>query len=436
MIAPGVGTGILQFGTSTGQQEEVQRSFVTWQLSASTSGESNVLGSARNAELVWLLGGTGTPVPAVTLFTSEGMLLKSGFAAYGGEGWAPTSSGTQTTLFIPNSKFNFGLTMAEGEAGALNSIALPVGDTGLKSSSKDSLDNYDSNSILYLKENGKDYVYLTGINNGFVKIALSTAFAENQISGQVSPYPYYGIWANESNGRNSVYAIGYQSSAYAYEPIDICHAKLYEVRLFDAAAAANLAATSLLQNESIRTGVLAGNMSIWNGMLSAFNITGADLSKANQYRAFLIDGKVQKANAITEFYDLAGMEARKRTDEVKAQIELCLYPVDLEQLMAVLRWDLIGTQISPPDIRYETGRIDYEHETIGDYEQYIDDRISESADGNQEAILTYTEEVRAVVRQLKQQAGLTDEAWDERMNAIVTNLHLPDTWEEYAGLAD
>lgn len=380
MIARSPGSGVLRYGTeNTEEDEEKQTSFFRWMLANSGGfSASGVQGAAQNAVLY--ISGQQAFLVAVTTAGLTIYQSPEGGGSLGGDGY-----------FVPASQINFGAAIDSGGVDELNQINLPESDTDssgtdqmLSVSAMAGIDLYTGNTLLIRKENGNNYLYLAGVDNGLIKYNISAEEGSLGQGGQLSPYPYYAIWEGPQ-GADYLYGIGFQSSEYAYSETDICCAKLYRIPLHDADAASNLVVSALNQDNELKTQVLSGGtdaIQTWNTMLSHLGIGDSDLSKVNLYREFLLEGDLKKENAVLRFYELAALPPSRRTEVVREQILACRYPEELEDLILELNGDSLE------------------------------------------------EEWRRLSR-IMENAGLTQEEWTAELNDIAFRLQIPETYDAF-----
>lgn len=424
MIAPSAGTGLVRYGTIDPDREG-EYSFAEWAQNNQVFRISGIQGKAANVELITEKGPDETFKPYLILFTSKEIAVSRDFASKDRSSWVPNDEGT-VNWHIKNAEVNFGLTMGESGVTALNDLKIPEVDQKLNVSDNDSMDVYNSQTVRVQEQGGKTWLYLAGVNNGLVKYNLSAGSSDQGKCGQVSPYPYYGIWLNDDG--KSCYAIGYQTSEFAYAAEDICRAKLYRIDLQDFAAASNLVVSALAKDQELRKAVLSKTSGAWGRMLENLGIAGADLSQVNLYQEFLTEGENKKATGIQTFYNLAGLSAAQRTKETEVRLLACNYAADLEALMASLRPELAGkAEVEPPILSGSGG-------TAGDTsrrDMELTGKDVEIAMNEQEKVISNRTDIALVTESLRQTAGMTAEVWNDTLNEIIYDIQIPDTMEEF-----
>lgn len=384
MIAASPGSGVLRYGSEEKDWAELeeQTTFLRWMLS--TQGDfsaGGIPGASQNAVLCReSQGDEGRPY--LFAVTSSGLTIFPGDSG-NRTGWGPSSFG-ESKLYIPYSQINFGVSMDSGGMAEINQVVLDDGvDQELTASPTTGSDEYDANTLLVRQEGGRYFLYLAGVDNGLVKYNLSASEEAAGRCGQLSPYPYYAIWEGEE-GSNCLYGVGFQSGDYAYSESDVSCAKVYRIPLYDEEAAANLSVSALNMDSQLRRQVLQGGsgaQSTWDAMIANLGLTGADLSQVELYREFLLEGKTQREKALLEFYQLASIPVKDRTEALREQAAACLYPEDLEEII-----------------------------------------VSVKGKG---------EDPQTVIRAEMERAGLTSDQWGERLKELVFLMQIPETMEEF-----
>ncbi|MDO5408536.1 MAG: hypothetical protein Q4F28_14605 [Eubacteriales bacterium] len=409
MLAPSPGTGAIRYGAVTakyGEQERME-THMSWENGERKLAINGIPGAAMNAMLYEIPTEYGEQTPMLVAVTTDGVAAYKNFAEYG-VSWMPLPL-PGYGAFIRNRDISFGLTSQSSLTAQLDHIEnleVTVSEDG-------STDQYDQNSILFHRENGQEFLYLAGMDSGIVKYNLSASRTAYGKAGQISPFPYYGIW-EDNNNRNRLYAIGFESSEYAYSRNDICSARLYQIDLTNPDTAATLAASAIIKDERLRDAILRKDSHAWGQMLRNLGISHLGertLATVNLYREYLMDDVLKKQAAIARFYDLAGIPAAERTGETSARIEACSYASQLETLMVELKL--------PELIRIQSDQIadGVEDETLRKQEQKKElDQISREYDG---------------AEQLRLRVNMTQEQWQKELETIAANLRVPESIEEF-----
>lgn len=386
MIAPSPGSGILYYySKDTETDHPVSR--LLWEQSRFSYYTKEFSGTAQNVYLFF----PKQMEPIITVTTSKGIEILHGFSTYSNGTWqAGMKEGTE--YFLPNYNLDYGLTLGDNGIDQLNELKISSEDEPIPVSNDGNVDLYGSTSFVFQWETGDSdrnlIVYMGGIGSGLIRYNLSVPNGSAGASGQVSSYPYYSIFQKDEQ---SLYGIGFQSLDYAYDQRDLPCAKLYEIPLKDAKAAANLTVSTLSKDTSLRNDILNGSDLKWNEMLTHLGIKHADLSQVTLYYGFLTEGSKRQKNAILDLYELGEVPAYKRTKERTDQILACLDIYSLENLLYQLRDDLYETNQDMTEVSIKT----------------------------------------AVLQTLRENSGLTNQEWTKKLYQILFDLNSPRTLSEY-----
>lgn len=181
---------------------------------------------------------------------------------------------------------------------------------------------YDASRAVYIKQSGRDWIYLASPSEGILKVnadlgdnpseKLQVSAKKAGRVSRISPYPCYGIRISE-NG-TECQAIGFPTNAYTYNESDQFRAKVYTVSLADEDAQLNQLSFVFDRNTPLKR-------TFWEETLAradadaaspAFkqvmqNLAFKDTSAARRYRNYLIREVNTKMEARREIGRLAGL---------------------------------------------------------------------------------------------------------------------------------
>lgn len=457
MIAPSAGSGIIRYNTSKKSDYE-DGAWACWQLANDMTGidefkDRLIEGKAKNCMLFM-----DKNKPVIALLTDEQTAFFTNFADYVRVGstisYRPSPVG-QNIVRIPNGKLYFGLSAEEDLLASMEKIR---NNPEYSQNQKEQVEYTSSDTLGVMMETGmrfsNSYVYIASSDSGLVKVNLSET--GEQRGGQVSPYPYFGVWLNDEETMADV--IGFQSDEYEYNNEDISRAKLYKMPLLDRDAAVNLVLSALQKDSELEKKILNGDDETWKKLLAqlGLNRKEADLGQISRYYEFLKSGKKSQDNAVLQFYQLAGISNALRTEKLRNRILECKYKTDLEELMWELRPDILNAAgqkpVSAPtiaDITDVMEELSSEAEEASKGEsasqttaaaptkvdlsknKELDTSAVQEVEGDQEGYRDHQSQVGLVTEYLQEKAGKTQDEWNTILTNLIDALHPTSSLAEY-----
>lgn len=429
MIVPSAGTGVIRYN-SRGGSDGKDYSFIDWSLASGRFWVSGIPGTAQNMLLKMCQNpATGKKEPYLMLFTSDSLHIFWDFSSNHRDifFWIPRQG--SASCILSNGALSFskeGALDPDGGLGAQDSGDQWDGGTSMNMGEKAVTDVYSDAGLAMWYQGGRRWLYLAGTSNGLIQCCLDAGSQSPIRSGQVSPYPCFGVWVYPETGSRLCHVIGFPTGEYAYDLRDISCAKLYTLDPESREAALSLVGSAMEASPQVKKQILEGDSGAWSQMLNNLKLSGTGMES---YQSFLLEGQNRKQKAVIDFYNLAGIREKDRNEDTRAQIEECLYVSDLEGLMARLRPDLIGLdQVKEPELKGETGKIDYAGDPSMEYGSGDDGEMQQAVKDQQQVLESQTQ-IRRIVELLKQQAGLSDEKWTRALEEIIRTLHEPETLE-------
>lgn len=252
------------------------------------------------------------PAPASTVLTIVADKKDLAFGLGLGD-----ADGSKLTLNLLKSQINASETQTEDTKQLTGDSTL---NDSIQAAPKDrNTETYgESSGYFSLKDSS---LYLVGLNNGLLKVNLRNP----KYSCQISPYPYFAIWnSSEDAVHPTAYVLGYQTTDYGYEPLDLFGAKLYTVQLMDEDAATNGMLSALGKHPEY--------VNDWDNTIAKLGFNRPELlGKLNKYKEFLLDGKDNRIQAINDFFKLSGIA--KDTFDMNSLLK-CQYGSEIEQVIA------------------------------------------------------------------------------------------------------